>query len=59
MRAYLVRTFDTHDLVGIYSVETIRQLIFIIDECTDPEACEYTRQPFSGGVGEPGSLCAG
>lgn len=50
MPAYLVRIIDTHDLVGIYYVETILQLIVIIDECTDPGACEYTRLTFPGGI---------
>lgn len=46
----LVRLIDTHDLVGIYSVDSILQLIVIIDECTDPGACEYTRLRFPGGI---------
>lgn len=46
----LVRLIDTHDLVGISSVDSILQLIVIIDECTDPGACEYTRLRFPGGV---------
>lgn len=50
MPAYLVRLIETHDLVGIYSVETILQLIIIIDECTDPGACEYARLRAPGGV---------
>lgn len=50
MPAFLVRLIDTHDSVGIYSVETILQLIVIIDECNDPGGCEYRRLRFPGGV---------
>lgn len=50
MPAYLVRLIETHDFVGIYSVDTILQLIVIVDECTDPGACEYTRLRAPGGV---------
>lgn len=50
MPAYLVRLIETHDLVGIYSVESIQQLIVLIDECTDPESCEYTRFRAPGGI---------
>lgn len=59
MPAYLVRLIDSHDLVGIYAVESIQQLIVIIDECTDPGACEYTRLRYSGGVMWEGpAVCA-
>lgn len=43
MPAYLVRIIDTHDLVGVFSADNIDQLIILIDECTEPDACEYTR----------------
>jgi hypothetical protein len=43
MPTYLVRIIETHDLVGVFSVDNIRQLIMIVDECTEPDACEYTR----------------
>lgn len=43
MPTYLVRIIETHDLVGIFSVDNIHQLIVIVDECTEPDGCEYAR----------------
>lgn len=41
MRAYVVRLIDNQDLVGIFTAESVDQLILFIDEATDPDACEY------------------
>ncbi|WP_441242505.1 hypothetical protein [Tardiphaga sp. 768_D3_N2_1] len=43
MPTYLVRIIETHDLVGVFSADNIVQLIDIVDECTEPDECEYTR----------------
>lgn len=47
--AHVVRLIEPRDLVGIYSIDSIAQLV-IIDECKDLSACEYTRLRFPGGV---------
>jgi hypothetical protein len=49
MPAFLVRTTDTNDLVGFYSAEDVDELIELVDDCTDVEACEYLELP-SGGI---------
>ncbi|KZD20349.1 hypothetical protein A4A58_19100 [Tardiphaga robiniae] len=43
MPTYLVRIIETRDLVGVFSADNIVQLIDIVDECTEPDECEYTR----------------
>jgi hypothetical protein len=43
MPTYLVRIIETRDLVGVFSADNIHQLIIIVDECTEPDECEYTR----------------
>ena len=48
MPVYLVRTIDEHDLVGIFNAETVTDFVIAIDECTDPEACEYLELPVGG-----------
>jgi hypothetical protein len=47
-RAYLVRTIEDHDLVGIFVAENRLQLEMIVDECVDADACEYA--PMSSGA---------
>jgi hypothetical protein len=51
MPTYRVRIIETHDLVGIFTADNILQLIVIVivDECSEPDDCEYTRLP-SGGI---------
>jgi hypothetical protein len=49
MPAFLVRTKDTCDLVGFFSADNEDDLIDLVDECTEPEYCEYLELP-SGGV---------
>jgi hypothetical protein len=48
MPTYLVRIIASRDLVGVFSADSIIQLIDIIDECTEPDACEYARLPPGG-----------
>ena len=50
MPAYLVRIIETRDLVGIFFVENIHQLIVTVDECTEPDGCEYARLRVAGGI---------
>lgn len=49
MPAFLVRTKDTCDLVGFFSADDEDDLIDLVDECTEPEYCQYLELP-SGGV---------
>jgi len=49
MPAYLVRLIDTHDLVGIFFASSVRAAFFVVDECTEVDACEYVVLP-SGGI---------
>lgn len=41
MPAYLVRTIDEHDLVGVFYASNVVDLAFMIDEVLDPSDCEY------------------
>lgn len=41
MPAYLVRTIDKHDLVGVFYAPNFYSLAFMIDEVLDPDDCEY------------------
>jgi len=41
MPAYLVRTIDEHDLVGVFYAPDTYSLAFMIDEVLDPDDCEY------------------
>lgn len=50
MPTYLVRIIETRDLVGIFSVESIHDLILTVDECTEADGCEYARLSVSGGI---------
>lgn len=43
MSGYLVRLTDTKDLVGIFWADRLSDLFWLVDECTDPYGCEYTR----------------
>jgi hypothetical protein len=43
MPAYLVRTIDEHDLVGIFVAPSVGHLALILDEGIDPGVCEYQR----------------
>lgn len=47
--AYLVRLMNSRDLVGFFVAEDLNELIDLIDEGTDPGACEYLELP-SGGI---------
>jgi hypothetical protein len=38
-----------HDFVGIFSADNIVQLIDIVDECTEPDDCEYASLSVAGG----------
>lgn len=41
MQIYLVRTKNGEDLVGIFVAHDERQLAALVDECSEPEDCEY------------------
>lgn len=41
MPAYLVRTIEEHDLVGVFYAPNTYSLAFMIDEVLDPDDCEY------------------
>ena len=41
MAAYLVRTIDDHDTVGFFVADKMDDLLVAVDECTDPDSCEY------------------
>jgi hypothetical protein len=41
MPTYLVRLIDNQDLVGIFVARNVGQLAAAVDECTEPEDCEY------------------
>ncbi|UPK35155.1 hypothetical protein IVB18_45490 [Bradyrhizobium sp. 186] len=49
MPAYLVRTIEEHDLVGVFYASNPLELAFLIDEVLDPDRCEY-RKLSRGGV---------
>lgn len=48
MPGYLVRHASDHELVGIFVADDLNNLRFHIDECTDPDLCEYTVLPTGG-----------
>jgi len=48
MPAYLVRTIDEHDIVGIFVADEMNDLLVAVDECTDPDDCEYIELPVGG-----------
>ncbi|WNV08900.1 hypothetical protein [Tardiphaga sp. 709] len=50
MPTYLVRIIETRDLVGVFSADNILQLIIIVNECTEPDDCEYARLSVPGGI---------
>jgi hypothetical protein len=55
MKVYLVRIMDgevtTHprELVGIFAAQSIESLCDLVDQCTDPNCCEY-RVMGEGGI---------
>jgi hypothetical protein len=48
MPAYLVRTIDEHDIVGFFVADEMADLLIAVDECTDPDDCEYVELPVGG-----------
>jgi hypothetical protein len=48
MAAYLVRTIDDHDIVGFFVADEMEDLLIAVDECTDPDDCEYIEMPPGG-----------
>jgi hypothetical protein len=48
MPAYLVRTIDDHDIVGFFVADEMDDLLIAVDECTEPEDCEYVELPAGG-----------
>jgi hypothetical protein len=49
MSAYIVRIKKNHEFVGFFVVQRVAELFWLIDEATDPHACEC-RVIGSGGV---------
>lgn len=48
MNAYLVRLIENKELVGIFCCERA-ELDWLVDECTEPDACEFASIG-SGGI---------
>lgn len=40
---YLVRTKEGREIVGLFAAPTIKELFWVIDECTNPNDCEYIK----------------
>lgn len=56
---YFARIHGSKEFVGIFSAPSIPRLFWLVDECTDPFACEVLSVPADGGVyalGEAGIL---
>ena len=49
MPTYIVRLIKNRDLVGFFAADDMDDLVTAVDECTDPDACEYIELP-AGGV---------
>jgi hypothetical protein len=45
MGAYLVRTIDDHDIAGFVLADDLDDLLTTVDECTEPDDCEYVELP--------------
>lgn len=45
MVGFLVRLIVNKDLVGLFFARTLVELMILIDECTEPEECEYIVLP--------------
>lgn len=41
MPNFLVRMIENHEAVGFFAVEDLDDLLFWVDEVTDPAGCEY------------------
>lgn len=50
MLVNIVRLKENHELVGIFAVNTIDDLFWLVDECTSPYDCEYTPLSNPGGI---------
>ncbi|WP_038950364.1 hypothetical protein [Bradyrhizobium genomosp. III] len=42
MPAYLVRTIEERDLVGVFYAADVHELAYMLDEVLEPNYCEYT-----------------
>ena len=51
MPAYVVRLIQNRDIVGFFAAEDVDDLAIVVDECTDPGACEYAELPVGGIMG--------
>ena len=49
MSNYLVRLIENKEIVGFFNAGNDHELFWLVDECTDPWACE--RQKLVGGWG--------
>jgi hypothetical protein len=41
LRAFFVRKTANHEVVGLFVAPTVLLLAALVDECCDPNACEY------------------
>lgn len=41
MPCYLVRMIDNQEAVGVFVADDFDELIYVVDEVTDPSLCEY------------------
>ena len=48
MGIYAVRDVENGEFVGIFAVNNLSRLMFVVDECTDPGSCEYLTLPEGG-----------
>lgn len=58
---YLARIACTKEFVGVFNASRIEALFWLVDECTDPFACEVLPVSGDGGIyvlGEAGTLDA-
>ncbi|MBR0975109.1 MULTISPECIES: hypothetical protein [Bradyrhizobium] len=54
MPAYLVRSIDTHQIVGFFFADHPRGLALLVQDWTDGDLCEYVQLP-GGGIVWAGS----
>lgn len=47
---YLARISGTKEFVGVFSAPTVGRLFWLVDECTDPFACEVLPVSGAGGI---------
>jgi hypothetical protein len=48
LRAFFVRKAANHEVVGLFVAPTVLLLVALVDECCDPNACEYAPARMGG-----------